>query len=125
MGSTIAASYGIYKSLPTMENPSAETIDSLFLAYTKFPTTNQKRYSSPTATNWQSYCSGEVSSAMGKLISCPSSNIKVFNMDAKVVNELDFNSAYELIVSQISKLDGWSLLSDEIDPEEIKELIRD
>ncbi len=48
---------------------------------------NSKRLSRPTAHNWADYINGELSSSLGKLLSCPSSNLKTFNVDAGSVNK--------------------------------------
>jgi hypothetical protein len=58
IGAIVATCYGIFKSLPVINDPSPETIDDILISYTDSPVTNAKRYPSPTSTNWQNYLAG-------------------------------------------------------------------
>jgi hypothetical protein len=113
-GNIVASLFGLCKASPVIPDFSGQIIGDTIIAYHDSPVTNSRRISSPTARNWQSYLSGEVSSVIGKLLSCPGSNFRTFGIDANAVRSLDFTKAFEMVVAPLSALPGWKDISSKI-----------
>lgn len=96
-GRTLAALSAVFSSLSFIiadTGPKAKveiTSEDLTLMvsnYSHTPIPNSKRITSPNIGNWSQFLMGELSSTLGTILSCPSSNIKIFNLDADKVKQV-------------------------------------
>jgi len=79
----IAASYPYLMQDPQMKENDAEKIRQIICDMVDMPSPNIRRIK-PSIAEWQQYAKGEAGSAMGQIISCPSTNLKTINVDPNV-----------------------------------------
>lgn len=124
IGRTVAICNGIAKAYPWLiQDPSMQEGDINYkLSRIVFdlidnPTPNTKRIK-PSVGEWQLYTKGEAAAALGQMLSCPSTNLKVFNIDSSKVSSYNFNQAVEVLGINEHILDEYSIslydISDDI-----------
>lgn len=106
-GRTAAASAAIATSFPyLMHDPDMQGDDTpvkvaqIISDLVDNPSPNVKRIK-PSIAEWKQYAKGEMGSAIGQMLSCPSTNLKALNIDGQ--NVKNFNMEDAISASGISK----------------------
>jgi hypothetical protein len=62
----------------------------------------------PTPGNWSQFFNGELAAALGFIISCPSTNIKMFGFDATWIGDVSASQLYDIIINQAKTSTSWN-----------------
>lgn len=98
-GKYVAGLVGVLSSLPYLMQDSSISQDNMALlicqlcedmSMSNSPNTKRVR---PNISNWQEYAKGEAGSALGQLLSCPATNLKLLNIDGSKVSNYGINEA--------------------------------
>lgn len=65
-----------------------EALCSTVQSYSETTYPNSKRISNPSPGNWAAFLTGELSATTGMLLSCPSTNITMFNIESSSVKNM-------------------------------------
>lgn len=122
-GRSTSALAGIAKSYPwAMQDPMMQVedpaivVNSIVASIIEFPSPNIKRIK-PSSANWQQYARGEMGSAFGQMISCPSTNLKTVNIDGTKVKSYGIKEAIQAIGISPNILEKHNLTTDRITQE--------
>nr|YP_010700356.1 putative group II intron reverse transcriptase/maturase mat6 [Flexiglena variabilis]WCH63522.1 putative group II intron reverse transcriptase/maturase mat6 [Flexiglena variabilis] len=103
IGRTVAACIGIARAYPWLiQDPIMQGEDSSFkisqiifdLVHNPIP--NLRRIK-PSIVEWQLYARCEAISSFGQILSCPSTNLKIMNMDGSQVKDYGLYEAFKII----------------------------
>lgn len=115
IGRTLAACNGIAKAYPwLMQDPIMQgndipfKISKLIFDLVDNPTPNIRRIK-PSVREWQLYAKGEYGAALGQMLSCPSTNLKILNLDGSKLKDYDLSDAFEAIGIKKEALDRYSI----------------
>lgn len=122
-GLTVSACFGLSLAFPyamddlpqeNLNNNLAILVDELVQSHT----TNVKRIK-PSKQEWLPYARGEMGAVKGQLLSCPSSNIKIMNINGSEVISYGLEEALKVI-----GFDNSTLAKYELDTTSIRNLVR-
>jgi len=105
-GQVFASMVGFVRALPFImadkntSSPTPADLGSLIQSQAEASIPSAKRIKVPSPGNWRDFAAGESGAAVGYLISCPTTNIKFFNLNTDIV--LSFTSA-EKVLEYFSK----------------------
>lgn len=97
-GRVLCAMIAISRALPFMiveanvsktDPPDSAMLNNLVHSYSDTTFPNHKKVVTPNQGNWPSYLSGELTSMLGILLSCPASNIKKFNLKPEAITDIE------------------------------------
>jgi len=125
IGDTFSYAVGIRSTLPyiiessqhqqaTIDDTSESALCYFLESYAECGVPNSKRIKTPNSKNWVEYLNGEASSTKGKLLSAPSSNILLFNLNPKNVESLNIAGVLALTGLSEETLKKYSITVDEI-----------
>ena len=122
IGRNVAFAWGFYKTLPYIRDIESVSVSDLLIACTEVPVPNSKKILTCNAGNWTQFLSGQMSSMIGRLLSCPSTNFKMFNVSAEWVKSATLDSCIDLFKTSLGNSSVSEYL-DQFSPDTVKDLI--
>lgn len=115
IGRTVAACNGVAKAYPWLMQDSIMQGNDINLKISKIifdlvdnPTPNVRRVK-PSIGEWQIYTKGEAGAALGQMLSCPATNLRILNIDGSQVSRYGLNEAFEVLGIDQHILDKYSV----------------
>jgi hypothetical protein len=107
-GRTLATIFAFYRTSPVIPDLDPEKASGIVDTVVTVPTPNTRRIMNPTPGNWSQFFNGELAAALGFIISCPSTNIKMFGFDATWIGDVSASQLYDKIINQAKTSTSWN-----------------